>query len=363
MTGLAIQATTTKSAAEQAGSNQTITPDLLFSLRNQPAELSDTIAHPEKLNSNANVHIIANGSAREMADPASRDVFLQLVQKVLPGARVHFIESGAVVRELVQGAVRAGATIIAAGGGDGTVNAVASELFGTSLVLGVLPLGTLNHFAKDVGIPLEIEDALTVLRDGNVLQVDVGAVDDRIFLNNSGLGLYPDMVYNREQRQKKGASKWPSVVIESARAFARYRLLRLQVVVEGIALQRRTPAVFVGNNDYSLEGTLASQRSSLVDGKLCLYIPRANARLALVWFSLRAFFGSPKSGTDYDKFLTTDFTIQTHHKKLRVSIDGEVTVLATPLRYHIQPAALRVMVPTVAMTQIKESDNSLTQGR
>lgn len=296
-----------------------------------------------------------------MADPASREQFLQLVQKVLPGARAHFIEGGAVVRQLVQDAKRAGATVIAAGGGDGTVNAVASEVVGTESTLGVLPLGTLNHFAKDVGIPLEIENALAVLRDGIVLNVDVGTVADRIFLNNSGLGLYPDMVYNREQRQKKGASKWPSVMIESVRAFARYRVLRLQVVVDGVTLRRRTPAVFVGNNDYSLEGTLASKRTSLVDGQLCLYIPRAIARINLVWFSLRAFFGSPKSGTDFDKFLATDFTIETHHKKLRVSIDGEVTTLATPLRYNIKPGALRVMVATDEMKQAVAPDSDVEE--
>lgn len=297
-----------------------------------------------------------------MTDPAARDDFLQLVQKVLPGAGVHFIEKGAVVRDLVQDAIGAGATVIAAGGGDGTVNSVATELVGTEIALGVLPLGTLNHFAKDVGIPLEIEDALIVLRDGERLAVDVGRVADRIFLNNSGLGLYPDMVYNREQRQKKGASKWPSVIVESARAFRRYRLLRLRVVAKGKTLDRRTPVVFVGNNEYSMDGTLAAERTSLVDGKLCLYIPCAHKRLSLVWFSLRAFFGSPKAGVDYDRIITTDFTIETRHKKLRVSIDGEVTVLATPLRYKIDPGVLRVMVPTEALKEANSPSTSSMAG-
>ena len=107
------------------------------------------------------------------------------------------------VSELVRAAVRRGATVVAAGGGDGTVNAVASVLVGTETTLGVLPLGTLNHFAKDIGIPLEMEEALAVLRDGKVQHVDVGTVSDRIFINNSGLGLYPDMVFNRERRQNR----------------------------------------------------------------------------------------------------------------------------------------------------------------
>ncbi|MEO7995997.1 MAG: diacylglycerol kinase family protein [Gemmatimonadaceae bacterium] len=339
-----------------------MTPGRSFSFLVLPTTFSDAIALPEELNLHSTLHIIANGGAREMAEPASRKDFQQLVQKLLPGAGVHFIEKGMVVRDMVQTAIRAGATVIAAGGGDGTVNSVAAELVGTKVTLGVLPLGTLNHFAKDAGIPLVIEDALAVLRDGEIMSVDVGRVADRIFLNNSGLGLYPDMVYNREQRQKKGASKWPSVVVESARAFRRYRLLRLRVVADGKALERRTPVVFVGNNEYSMEGTIAAQRTSLVGGKLCLYIPCAQKRLSLVWFSLRAFFGSPKAGVDFDRIIATDFTIETRHKKMRVSIDGEVVVLSTPLRYQIEPLALRVLVPTEAVRNANASSAQLAAG-
>lgn len=280
-----------------------------------------------------------------MADAQSREAFATQLQSIVPGAQLDFIDEHHTVASLVKTALARGATLIAAGGGDGTVNAVATELIGTPAVLGVLPLGTLNHFAKDVGIPIEVGDALRVLANGVVKIVDVGTVADRIFVNNSGLGLYPEMVHNREQRQKRGMSKWAAMLIEGAKAFWRYRLLRLHVDVEGTAVQRRTPAVFIGNNDYSLDGTLASRRTILTDGKLCLYIPRAQGRAALVWFCVRAFFGSPAPGTDFDKFMATEFTIHSRHKQLRVSIDGEVTVLKTPLEYRIKSGALRVMVP------------------
>ena len=280
-----------------------------------------------------------------MADAQSREAFATQLQSIVPGAQLDFIDEHHTVASLVKTALARGATLIAAGGGDGTVNAVATELIGTPAVLGVLPLGTLNHFAKDVGIPIEVGDALRVLANGVVKIVDVGTVADRIFVNNSGLGLYPEMVHNREQRQKRGMSKWAAMLIEGAKAFWRYRLLRLHVDVEGTAVQRRTPAVFIGNNDYSLDGTLASRRTILTGGKLCLYIPHAQARAGLIWFSVRAFFGSPAPGTDFDKFMATEFTINSRHKQLRVSIDGEVTVLKTPLEYRIKSGALRVMVP------------------
>ncbi|MEP6833165.1 MAG: diacylglycerol kinase family protein [Gemmatimonas sp.] len=306
---------------------------------------------------NSHIQIIANSGAKVMADAESRQNFEDRLHSVLPGARLDFIDKGHDVASLIKAALMRGATVVAAAGGDGTVNAVASEIVGTSAILGVLPLGTLNHFAKDVAIPAEMDDALHVLTNGRVDTVDVGTVGKRIFLNNSGLGLYPDMVHNRERRQKTGMSKWPAMLIEGARAFGKYRLLHLQIDVDGAAVQRRTPAVFIGNNDYSLEGTLASKRSALNGGQLCLYIPRTRTRAGLVWFSMRAFFGSPTPGDDFDKFMATEFTITSRHQHLRVSIDGEVAELNTPLEYRIKPAALRVMVP-VARRDASPNDSS-----
>ncbi len=305
-----------------------------------------------------------------MADADTRELFVKQVQAILPGARLDFMDEAHTAASLVAAAIKRGATVIAAGGGDGTINAVASELLAAErlnskprnseliraeIALGVLPLGTLNHFAGDMGIPEEMEAALGVLANGRVLSVDVGTVNNRIFLNNSGLGLYPEMVHNREQRQKSGASKWPAMIIESVKAFLRYRVLQLHIQVDGIDLQRRTPAVFVGNNDYSLEHAFAPRRTTITDGTLCLYIPHPKSRLGLVWFSLRAFFGNPTPGTDFDKFMATEFTIRSRHEKLRVSLDGEVTLLKTPLEYSVQPAALRVMVPPASTASTEQN--------
>ncbi len=287
-----------------------------------------------------------------MAAPVAREEFVALCGRLVPQAHVEFVDDGKNVHRTVQDAIRRGATLIAAAGGDGTINAVATALIGSEVVLGVLPLGTLNHFSRDVGIPQELEAALGVLNSGVVSTIDVGTVNGRIFLNNSGLGLYPDMVHNRVQRQKRGLSKWPAMFVESARAFARFRLLRLQILIDGKALVRRTPAVFVGNNEYSLEDTLAAKRETLVDGNLCLYIPHPDTRLGLVWFSLRAFLGSPKADGGFDKFLTTEFSIQSHHRQVRVSIDGEVVLMQPPLEYRSQARSLRVIVPAGATAVI-----------
>lgn len=307
----------------------------------------------------SSIHIIANGGAKVMADEAERTRFTDACMKRYPEARVKFADKGHAVGDLVLSSIDEGATLIAAAGGDGTINAVASELLKTDIVLGVLPMGTLNHFSRDLGIPEVLEEALEVLESGAAELVDVGSVNERIFLNNSGLGLYPDMVHNRVQRQKRGLGKWPAVFIESARSFARYRLLQLSIEVKGKTLHRRTPAVFVGNNEYSLEGTLASKRTSLEDGCLCLYVPNNQTRLGLLWLSLRAFFGSPSADNTFDKIVTDNLTIRTRKHSMRVSLDGEVVVMQQPLQYCAKPKALKVMLPRkVAGSDVEDESNS-----
>ena len=280
-----------------------------------------------------------------MIDTSARDSFSELVKRELRNATVTFTDENTDVIALVKKRVQEGATMIVAGGGDGTVNAVASVVMNSDVVLGVLPLGTLNHFAKDLGIPLAIEDAVRALAHGRVERIDVGGVNDRIFVNNSGLGLYPDMVSNREERQKHGLSKWPAAIAESVRAFVRYRLLTIRVKLRTGSIERRTPAVFIGNNEYTTEGSLAAHRVSLTTGQLALYIPHATVRAKLVWLSLRALFGIPKSNSEFDKILTDTFVIESRHTPLHVSLDGEVVDMNTPLTFTMHAKALQVMMP------------------
>ena len=291
------------------------------------------------------VLFLINGNAGAMADDAARQSLTNAIAASFPDAEVVFMDHGSNVMELAQKAVESGSPMVVAGGGDGTINAVASAVVGTETTLGVLPLGTLNHFAKDLGIPLEIEPAVQLLRTGRRISVDVGQVNDRIFLNNSGLGLYPDTVRLREAKQKSGASKWPAAIWAALKALSRYRRLKLRVTVDGKDLLRTTPIVFVGNNEYELEGIRVPSRSQLNDGRLCLYIPHPEGRLRLLWFSVRALLGKPQQGADFDALLTDEFTISSKHRHLRISIDGEVCDMATPLQYRIRPGSLRVIAP------------------
>ncbi len=160
-------------------------------------------------------------------------------------ARILLAPSGAEIPELARRAVKENSQIIVAGGGDGTVNAVASELMGTSITLGVLPLGTLNHFAKDMHIPQDLEGAARNLITGRAVPVDVGEVNGRIFLNNSSLGIYPRVVLlqHEEEQKKKGLNKWVALAQAALSVLEHYSLLRVRLCLDGKELSRKTPFV------------------------------------------------------------------------------------------------------------------------
>ena len=280
-----------------------------------------------------------------MEDFESRDDLAASIKAIYPDAELTFTTDGTDVSKLVQEAIQRGSKLIIAGGGDGTVNAVASAVAGTDVLLGVLPLGTLNHFCKDLGIPMELKAAIGNLGSGRAIAVDVAEVNGRIFVNNSGLGLYPTIVRLREARQARGQTKWMAAAVAAIRALRHYQRLALRVNASGRELFRRTSIVFMGNNEYAIEGLNIGTRTQIDAGQLCLYITRESSSLRLIRLTLSALMGKLQKNTDYDKILTDEVWIHSRHSTLNVSIDGEVTRLASPLHYHIRPKALRVLVP------------------
>jgi diacylglycerol kinase family enzyme len=259
--------------------------------------------------------------------------------------------------ELIAAARRAcegGARLVVAGGGDGSVNAVASQVVEAGrpdVKFGVLPMGTLNHFAKDLGIPLELDDAIRNLATGVPTRVDVGEVNGRIFLNNSSLGLYPDIVRDREKQQRRlGRGKWPAALWASLAALRRYPFLSIRLEVEGTRLARRTPFVFIGNNAYTMQGLAIGVRERLDAGALSLYVAQHPTRFGLLRFAFDALRARLGEERDFDVLQAGGFEIDTHRARLRVATDGEVTVMAPPLRYRSRPGALDVLVPAKTNT-------------
>ena len=292
------------------------------------------------------IPVIVNSSAGNGSNPDWTDELEQKFAAAGLQAQLQVMQQGSEIAPAVAAAVKQGARIVVAGGGDGTVSAVAAGLVDTGVTLGVLPMGTLNHFAKDLGIPLEHEPAIAVIAAGRALDVDVGEVNGRIFINNSGLGLYPDIVRDREQRQRRlGHGKWRALLEASIAAARRYPVLTLQVEVDGQTLTRRTPFVFIGNNVYTMEGFEIGERAALDRGDLSLYLTHRMGRFGLLRLAFMALLRRLDQARDFDMLAAREFVVNTRHRRLRVSTDGEVTPMEPPLNYRVRPGALRVFVP------------------
>jgi len=260
------------------------------------------------------------------------------------GLEAHVMQ-GEDISLLARRAVREGHEIVVAAGGDGTINAVAAEVAGTKSALGVLAMGTLNHFAQDAGIPLDLEEAARAIAGGEREAVDVGAVNGRVFLNNSSIGLYPSVVIRRDNRRKRtGTGKWTALAWASFSVLRRHPMMDVTLHVNGRTTRHRTPLLFIGNNEYVVRGPDAGTRTDMRDGKLAIYITRRHGRLGLIALFLRALFGSLRKALDLEAFTATRVTIDTGRSRIAVATDGEVSVMDTPLEYENRPGALQVIV-------------------
>jgi YegS/Rv2252/BmrU family lipid kinase len=253
--------------------------------------------------------------------------------------------NGDELTELARDAAQGPYKAIVAGGGDGTVSSVAAALVNTDKALGVLPLGTLNHFARDLGIPSDPGAAARTIVAGHTTEVDVGEVNNRIFLNNSSLGLYPIIVREREKRQRLGFRKWPAFVWALIQAFRRYPFLDVRLRLKDKLIDRTTPFVFVGNNEYAMNSLNIGLRDRLDRGELSIYITQRASRLKLISLAFRAVIGRLRDDKDFLALSSDEVKIETRHKRLRVALDGEIDVMQPPLHYRIRTRALRVVVP------------------
>jgi diacylglycerol kinase family enzyme len=218
--------------------------------------------------------------------------------------------------------------------------------------MGVLPLGTLNHFAKDLGMPLDVDAAARVIAAGQTRLVDVGEVNGRCFVNNSSIGIYARLVAEREAQERGGRTKWIAQGVAAARVWSRYyRRLRVVLRRDGAAQTGRTPFVFVGNNEYQLSGLELGGRRRLTAGVLHVCMAPGMSRGGLARMILAAVFGRIHTIEGFESFPSHEFTLDAGGHRLHVSLDGEVLLMDNPLRYRIRPGVLRVVVPPAPLVE------------
>ena len=278
-----------------------------------------------------------NKADRETVEQALRAAGIEGPVELVEGRRI---------AERAQAFAEQGAKSIIVGGGDGSVSAAAQPLAGSSAVLGILPLGTLNHFARDLGIPPELEKAAELIANGRTRAVDVAEVNGRVFVNNSAIGLYPLMVVDRESQQHRlGRSKRLAMLVASLRTLGRFHDQRLTLTSGDGRSAIDTPLLFVGNNDYRLALPAAGQRDSLDDGKLCVLVMRKKGVPGFLAATLRALVGLTREDDMVRMDAVSELRVDSRRTQLTLSIDGETCRMKTPLDYRVRPGALKVIAP------------------
>jgi diacylglycerol kinase family enzyme len=250
------------------------------------------------------------------------------------------------LRGTLQAAVAARPDAVIVGGGDGSISTAAACLADTGIALGVLPLGTLNHFARDLGLPAGWRPAIAVLAHGPCRAIDVGEVNGHVFINNCSIGSYAEAVRKRDAlRTLHGSGKWWAMFLATLAVFRRLRRLRLQIETNEATMALRTPFVVVSNNCYSGRVLDSSLRPRLDAGRIWIYTTRAHRHGAILRFAWQSLLRNIDAVDGLEVIETCAATVNHPYGKLHVAVDGELVVLERPLRFRIRPAALRVIVP------------------
>jgi diacylglycerol kinase family enzyme len=290
------------------------------------------------------VAVILNPTSGSVGDATSERI-VELFAAEGRSATALAAGPGRTVAAQARAAVEAGCRLAVAAGGDGTVNAVATAVLGRDILLGVLPMGTLNHFAKDLGLPLELAEAVRVAALGTMRRVDVGQVNGRVFLNNSSIGVYPRVVELRRRWESTGLGKWVAALWASLVVLRRRPFMGVRIRTTDDTVVRLTPFLFVGNNEYRMVGLHGAARESLSGGRLALYVMHASRRRSLLVLAWQVLWRGVEQVRELELFLVAEATVETRRRRLQVALDGEVAVLASPLEYRILPLALPVMGP------------------
>jgi YegS/Rv2252/BmrU family lipid kinase len=250
------------------------------------------------------------------------------------------------VSETIRDRIRRGVKLFIAAGGDGTINHVVQPLVHTEgATLGVIPAGTYNHFAKDLGIPLPWREALEVALTGATRQIDAARVNDRFFVNNVSMGLYPELVAKREERGRD-YPRWKARLWAAYTTLQKFPHVTFTLETEHHEEVIRTQVLMISNNTYDLSRIgIEAPRNTLSEGRLSIYWIPHISRLELMKFGAHYLAGRVRTAPGFRSFRTSRMKLQSRKRAVHLGIDGEVMTMPTPIVITIVPQGLLVKVP------------------
>ncbi|HEX8409103.1 MAG TPA: diacylglycerol kinase family protein [Thermoanaerobaculia bacterium] len=264
------------------------------------------------------------------------------------GLRVVDVRPDIDVRKIVRDSLAAGLRTFVAAGGDGTIHFVAQGLVGTEGILGVLPVGSVNHLARDLQMPIDDwRAAFEIALHGEVRQIDVGRVNGRYFINSLMLGIYPTISEYRE-RFRSMNNRWRAYFKAIRLALRHFPHVNLVVELEGRVETFRTQLFVVAVNAYDLsQPGMVSPKTHFNDGRVSMYSLSFMSRLQFIRATAKYFRGKIADIPGFRSTRTTQMRVDTGKRRLRVSIDGELVEMETPLQIACVPSALLVRAPSV----------------
>lgn len=255
--------------------------------------------------------------------------------------------SAEILDRRIQRAIHDGADRVVVAGGDGTIAKAASALVGQKTALAIVPGGTLNHFARDHGIPVDHTKAAEISATGETTTTDVATVNGRVFLNTSSVGAYVVFVRTRERLERHLGYRIATVVA-GLRLLGRVRPFTVELTLDGQPRRYRSALVFVGVGERELQ--LPSLGSRAENGRRGLHVivVRGGTWARLVAVGLVAAFrgnDAVKRGKLADSYVVDECRIEFRRRFGRVAVDGEIIEMSSPLAYRIERDALRLVVP------------------
>lgn len=306
------------------------------------------------LSDSAPLHILLNAGSGHNDCEATRTIIETLLTEAGRKHEISLIADPARLRAMAEDAVRKakgdGGVVVAAGG-DGTINAIAQVAHAAHCPFGVLPQGTFNYFGRTHGIPEDTADQVRALLHARLQPVQVGLVNDRIFLVNASVGLYPELLEDREKyKAHYGRSRFVALFAGIATILKQHRQLRITLEYQGRTRNVRTPTLFVGNNALQMQQIgIPPLAEALESGHLAGIMLKPIGNGAMLWLLLRGLLGKLGDAANVESFALKHLTVYQSRlypaRRLKVATDGEVTHMAAPLQFRVAPWPLQLLKP------------------
>lgn len=294
----------------------------------------------------AEVCVLLNASSGNAEDEAQKDALHKAFARYPGMFELRVMEGGNMLADTCRRAMKDGYRTIVAAGGDGTISGIAGQLAGSGRTMGIIPQGTFNFVARGLGIPEQIDEAIDLIAKGTARSFSLGEVNGATFVNNASLGIYPQVLKEREGTYRRWGRSRLAAHWSVLRTFASFSSpLRMKVTVDGKVMRAKTPLAFVARSAFQLEHFGLDGGDCIREGGFALFLAPDSSRMQLLSGALRLASGGMTSKRDFELICGREIVIETLSPSHVIAMDGETFPMTGPFHFRLRDDALRVIAP------------------